>query len=320
MSNEKLKYANLKVGSTVLVGIVIFLTFVFLVGTEINIFNKTLRFKIFLSSVEGFSSGSMVALGGLKIGSVDEINFSQKDGVNGVDVAFTINAKYSDQITESSIATIKNKGLLGDKYIDISIGQKGEKPMPDGTYLPLSESISLEKFTHKIEPMMDNLDAVLKNLNTISANLTTNKSAVGVLLNDEKVGGELKSVIADLNSFTKAVSNQKGSLGKLAYDNSLYNNLNNISENLNSLTASLNNGEGTLGKLINEDGLYNEFHSISVRLDKLLSKTESDTTMIGGLLNDGEFYKQFNSLIQDLDKLIIDLKEHPDKYVQFSVF
>ena len=86
MGNEKLKYANLKVGLTVFVGIVIFLTFIFLVGTEINIFNKTLRLKIFLSSVEGFSTGSMVALGGLKIGSVDEIKFAQKDGINGVDV------------------------------------------------------------------------------------------------------------------------------------------------------------------------------------------------------------------------------------------
>jgi len=233
MGNDKLKYANLKVGLTVFIGVVIFLTFIFLVGTEINIFNKTLRLKIFLSSVEGFSSGSMVTLGGLKIGSVDDIHFSQKDGVNGVDVAFTINAKYSPQITESSIASIKNKGLLGDKYIDISIGQKGETPVNDGSYLPLSESISLESFTHKLEPMMENLDAVLKNLNTISTNMTTDKSAIGVLLNDEKVGGELKSVVADLNSFTKAVTNQKGSLGKLAYDDKLYKNINSISENLN---------------------------------------------------------------------------------------
>lgn len=52
MGNEKLKYANLKVGMTVFVGIVIFLTFIFLVGTEINVFNKTIRLKIFLSSVE----------------------------------------------------------------------------------------------------------------------------------------------------------------------------------------------------------------------------------------------------------------------------
>lgn len=320
MGNDKLKYANLKVGLTVFTGIAIFLTFIFLVGTEINIFNKTLRLKIFLGSVEGFSTGSMVTLGGLKIGSVDDIHFSQKDGVNGVDVAFTINAKYSPHITESSLATIKNKGLLGDKYIDISIGQDGEMPVADGSYLPLSESISLEKFTHKLEPMMDNLDTVLKNLNTISTNLTTDKSAIGVLLNDQKVGGELKSVIADLSSFTKAVSNQKGSLGKLAYDNSLYNNLNSITNNLDSITISLNQGKGTLGKLINEDGLYSEFHSISKRLDKLISKTENDSTMIGGLLNDGKFYKQFNALVKDLDKLLIDLKEHPDKYVQFSIF
>ena len=320
MVNDKLKFANLKVGLTVFAGITIFLTFVFLVGTEINIFNKTLRFKIFLSSVEGFSSGSMVTLGGLKIGSVDEINFSQNNGINGVDVAFTINAKYSPQITTSSIASIKTKGLLGDKYIDISIGQEGEEPIADASYLPLSESITLEKFTHKIEPMMENFDSVLKNLNTITEGLTQNKSSIGVLLNDEKVGTELKSVIADLSSFTKSVSQQKGSLGKLAYDNSLYNNLNSITSNLSSITASLNKGEGTLGKLINEDELYNDFRSISNRLDKLLSKTESDSTIIGGLLNDSKFYEQFNSLVKDLDSLLIDLKNNPDKYVQFSVF
>ena len=117
-----------------------------------------------------------------------------------------------------------------------------------------------------------------------------------------------------------AVANQKGTLGKLAFDDSLYENLKTLSDNLNDVTSSINNGDGTLGKLINEDGLYNEFHSISERLNTLLTKTESDSTFAGGLLNDGKFYRDFNSLINDLDKLIIDLKENPDRYVQFSIF
>ena len=243
MGNEKLKFANLKVGITVLIGIAIFFFFIIIVGTEINYFSRTLTYKIFLKNVEGFSSGSMVTLGGLKIGSVDDIEFATRDGVNGIDVTFTINAKYERQITESSIATIKTKGLLGDKYIDLSIGQEDETPISDGAYVPLDEPITLETFTKKLEPAVDDLAKVLNNLNTITANLTSENSAVGVLLNNEQIANEIKTVVSDLRSFTKAVANQKGTLGKLAYDDSLYENLNKLSGNLNDFTTSINMGQ-----------------------------------------------------------------------------
>ena len=320
MSNDKLKFANLKVGLTVFIGIAIFLFFIVLVGSEINYFSETLKMRIFVQNVEGFSTGSMVTLGGLKIGSVDEIEFAKRDGQNGINVGFTINSKYSPKITKTSIASVKNKGLLGDKYIDISIGQPGEDLVKDGEYLPLASTITLETFTNKLEPMMDNFAVVLENLNTITTSLSDNKSAFGILLNDEHVGTELKSVINKLNLFATNVSRKNGTLGKLATDSQLYDNLNAVTSNFNDISTSIKNGEGTLGKLINEDTLYNEISSISKRLDTMISKTESDSTFVGGLFNDEKFYKDFNSLIKDLDKLIIDLKENPDRYVQFSVF
>lgn len=320
MANQKLKFANLKVGITVLIGIIIFFVFVTLIGTEINYFSKTKTYKIFISNVEGFSVGSMVALGGLKIGSVEDIGFAKKDGVNGVDVSFTVNEKYQNQITINSVASIKNKGLLGDKYIDISIGQVGETPLESNSYLPLAQQITLESFTNKLAPMMDNLSGILENLNTITSSLSNKESAMGILLNDKEAGTELKLVIRKLNQFATTISDKNGTLGKLANDATLYNNLSSLTNNLSEMTKSLNDGEGTLGKLLNDDKLYDQFNGISKRLDNLLAKTESDSTMIGGMLNDGEMYKQFNSLIIDLDKLLIDLKENPDRYVQFSVF
>ena len=56
--------------------------------------------------------------------------------------------------------------------------------------------------------------------------------------------------------------------------------------NVNTILNKIDKGEGTLGQLINNDSLYNKLTNAS----------------------------------KDLDLLIIDIKQHPDRYLNFSIF
>jgi len=320
MSKNLLKLSNLKVGLTVFIGLGILFVFLFIVGSENNLLTSKYELKIFVPNVQGLNGGAMVSLGGIKIGSVKDREFGQKDGVNGVDVTLDILTQYSSQITKESTAQVKTVGLLGDQFVDITIGQKGEEPLKEGDYITLKPTLTFDSFADKITPVVDDFSGVMKNLKVISDSIAHGRGMVGRMINSASSGKNLEELIQNINSVTAAINQKKGSLGKLAYDSSLYNNLNELTGNINSITDSVKAGKGTLGKLLVNDSLYNNINLLTERLNKLLSKTDSDSTMIGGLFNDSKFYKQFNSVLKDLNILIKDLREHPENYVQFSVF
>ncbi len=321
MNNKKLTVRNLKVGITVFLGLVVLFIFLFMVGSENNAFTSTYRLNIFLSNIQGLNKGSLVSLGGMKVGSVESFEFSRRNNVNGVIAGIKIPEKYKPIITVKSYAMLKTIGLLGDMTVDISMGQKGQKPLEDNDFLRVKPTLSFESFADKMNPLLDDIASTMKNLNAITEKITNGEGSLGRLLNNTTALNNLESVLGNLASITDAIVNKKGSIGKLAYDETLYDNLSSLSYNLSGITDSLKDGKGTLGKLLSSDILYNKVNSLSDRFDNLLSKTEnSDSTMVGGLFNDSKMYRQFNSLIFDLNALIKDLKEHPENYVQFSVF
>ncbi|PJA98971.1 MAG: hypothetical protein CO128_04990 [Ignavibacteriales bacterium CG_4_9_14_3_um_filter_30_11] len=321
MNNKKLTMRNLKVGITVFLGLIIIFMFLFMVGSENNAFTSTYRLNIFLPNLQGLNKGSLVSLGGMKVGSVESLEFSRRDSVNGVTVGLNIPEKYKSMITINSYAMMKTIGLLGDMTVDISMGQIGEKQLDDNDFLIVKPTLSFETFADKMNPLLDDVEITMQNIKTITSKIASGDGSLGKFLNNTTAINNLEKVLSNLNSITDAIVNKKGVIGKLAYDPTLYNNIATLSKNLGEISDSLKNGSGSLGKLLSSDKLYNKISSISERLDNLLFKTEnSDSTMIGGLFNDSKMYKQFNSLIIDLNALIKDLNEHPENYIQFSVF
>jgi phospholipid/cholesterol/gamma-HCH transport system substrate-binding protein len=320
MAKNVLKLSNLKVGLTVFLGLVALFIFLFIVGSENNFLSSKYELKIFIPNVMGLNDGSLVSLGGIKVGSVKSRVFATKDGVNGVDVTLDILTSYKNNITVNSVAQVKTIGLLGDQFVDISIGQKGERPLKEGEYITVKPTLTFDKLADKVEPMMDDFGGIMKNMRSITDSIAHGEGPVGRLINDSKTGKTLDNVLSNINSIASAISQKKGTLGKLAYDSTLYDNLSQLTGNINSISDSVKAGKGSLGKLFVSDTLYNNINSLTVKLNHLLSKMDSDTTLAGGIFNDSKFYKQFNSVIKDLNLLLIDLREHPENYVHFSVF
>ena len=75
-----------------------------------------------------------------------------------------------------------------------------------------------------------------------------------------------------------------------------------------------------MGKLIMEDELYRNLTAFTARADTLMSRASNDSSSVSRFVNDGRFYTQFTTLMKDLNLFLVDLKEHPERYVHFSVF
>lgn len=91
----------------------------------------------------GIKSGSIVEIAGVEVGKVKGIRLNDYQAL----VELTI---YKDvKIQEDAIASIKTKGLIGEKYVQIAPGGS-EKIIPDGGKIRETESaVDLEELISK---------------------------------------------------------------------------------------------------------------------------------------------------------------------------
>jgi phospholipid/cholesterol/gamma-HCH transport system substrate-binding protein len=320
MTSNNISWANLKVGIVVLLGIILFIFFVSVVGTDANLFTPTYHLKLYMRNVQGLVNGAMVSLGGLKIGYVKEMKFVTRDSVNGVDVDMELQAKYNSSITTSTVAQIKTIGLLGDKYIDLSIGTQGETPLAEYAFIPLTESFDLEAAGPKFKVALDDFTALMGSMRNIAAHIEKGEGSVGKIIAKPDMADEMEHFLHSLNGTMGAMERKQGTLGSLIYDPALSKNFSELAENLKTVTGQIKQGKGTAGKLIMDETLYNNLTSFTLRADSLLAKANADSSNVSKLVSDPNFYKSINAVIHDLNALLVDMKAHPERYIHFSVF
>lgn len=320
MTNKDTSKYNLKVGYTIFVGLVIFFLFIIMVGTEGYYFSKTYNLNLLVKSTEGLIEGGKVSLGGLKIGQIDKIEFTVVNNQNRVKIKLALLKKYFSQITVNSFAKIETSGLLGDKMINISLGNPNETPLKEGDFLPVKESFSFDNFSDKIEPLIDNIDKFTSNLKIITDSIKSGKGSITSLMLGSDIPEKLNNSLKNLNSFTANLNNRNSTLGRLVNEDNLYNDISEISMDLKEILNGIKSGKGSLGKLISNDSLYTNINQLSYKLNKTSDSLKNDSTFVGGMLNNKEGYKKLISLIDEINKLIIDIKDNPDKYVNLSIF
>lgn len=320
MNKNLSKFTNLKVGMTILVGLIAFFVFIFIISSESTMFSETYNLKVKTENAQGIKSGAMVTLAGLKIGKVESIEFIHPNGKNLVEINLLLRADYRSQITPKSFAYIKTVGLLGDKFIDISLGNDAANALQNGATLPLKKQIGIDNLSEEASPILKNLGVVITNLKNITTKLSDGNGTLGKLMTDSKTADDLSDAISNLNKFSKALVNKNGTLGKLAFDDQLIKKVSAISEKLNLLFSSLQNGKGTLGKLLVNDSLYNSLETTTLSLNTVLTNINNDSNYLGGLIKNGKSAQHLDSLVQSLTKLITDFKANPKKYIDVSVF
>jgi phospholipid/cholesterol/gamma-HCH transport system substrate-binding protein len=320
MNDQQLRWSNLKIGIVVLIGLVIFVFIVSIVGTEQNIFASTYELRLFMPNVRGLVNGAMVTLGGLKIGYVTDMKFVTRGDTTGVDITMKVLTKYAPSITVSSVAQIKTIGLLGDRYVDISIGQGGERQLAAGSDLPLLETFDFEAAGPQLDRTLRDFSDLVSNAKQITATINSGEGSVGRLVTKPDLALDLERFVASMNRIAGAVESGKGALGKMVADDALAEDLSAVAGNLRTVTDQLRKGQGSAGKLIMDESLYRSLSSFSARADSLMGKAGADSSNVSRLISDPGFYERVSKLLKDLDLLLVDLKENPDRYVKVSVF
>ncbi len=168
MSKQYFRWSEVTVGVILVIAFAIFLIAMILIGSNVKLFTPTYSLKMFVPNIEGLVDGSMVTLAGRKVGFVKDIRFARQNGMNGVEVELSIDTEFQPQITNRSRATIKTIGLLGDKYVDISLGQKGERVLAEGDYVGLDLTPDIAEVTRKVAGAIDDFAETVRRAKSIT--------------------------------------------------------------------------------------------------------------------------------------------------------
>jgi phospholipid/cholesterol/gamma-HCH transport system substrate-binding protein len=125
-----------------------FLAFIYLSSQmgEFSVFSleKNYQIEAEFDNVSGLKVGATVEIAGVTIGKVSDISL----GIDGLaKVVLLINRDV--EVTADAIASIRTQGLIGDKYIKITMGAEDETLKDGGVIFDTESSIDIEELVSK---------------------------------------------------------------------------------------------------------------------------------------------------------------------------
>src|SRR3990172_10208163 len=109
-----------RIGIFVLLGGAALIVGVFLVGKEEGLFRQSFRASAYFNTIEGLRTGASVRMAGVDIGIVDRIAISPANNKVRIDLKLRTTAR--NFLKKDSYATIEQEGLVGSKYVSLSVG------------------------------------------------------------------------------------------------------------------------------------------------------------------------------------------------------
>ena len=111
---------ELKVGLFVTIGVALVALAILVLGSTESLLVRKNHYYSHLPTAEGVISGAKVVIGGIPVGTVENIKF---DGDRrDVDIYFSVNRDSAKWIRADSSMEVLTQGVLGDKFVSLNAG------------------------------------------------------------------------------------------------------------------------------------------------------------------------------------------------------
>lgn len=272
-----------RVGIFVTIGLVMVMFIIFMIGGEHQFFQRQYTLYSNFDDIAGLRVGAPVQLAGFKVGFVDGIRLAKDKTAKFITVKMKVQRKFQDRIREDSEASIETQGLLGDKYIYITMGS-GDKPaLKQNAFVTAKKTLSLFAMADKAGSIIDNIDAAAKSFREVmdtfkgpsgESDVKSIVSSIRKMTDQAEKGKGLmhalffdpegEKVVANLSRAMKAV----GDVATQAEGEGIVTNMRHVTADMRELMGSIRRGEGTLGKLITDPALYNDLRALVGRANR----------------------------------------------------
>ena len=264
-----------------------------------TLFSGDNKYYVKFKDVSGLSVASPIYANGYRVGVVEDVLFNYQ---NTGEIIATIGLDSEMSVPQGSRAEISTD-LMGNVKVLLVLGNVADGMVAPGDTITGCQQVGAmgkaADMIPAVQQMLPKLDSILASVNTLLADPAIANS----LHNVDQITADLTRTSHDLSLLTAQLNQHMPQMlhntdGVLANTNQITKDINDMDlaatmasvnttlKNVEQMTAALNSREGTLGLLMRDPSLY----------------------------------YNLNSTMQHADSLMIDLKQHPKRYVHFSVF
>ena len=289
---------EIRIALVVILGIVVlYFGMNFLKG--LSLFSNDDVYYVKFKNISGLSSSSPIFAGGYRVGSVADIEYDYS-GNSDVVVGFMVDKEMriprgtTAEIVSDFMGNVKMNLILADNMQGyVNVGDTIIGSTDAGLMGKVGEMIPT------IEKMLPKLDSILANVNTLLSDPNIKKSMGNV----QQITNELTTSTRELNALMAGLN--KNVPGLMNKANGVLDNTTALTENLAGVDV-----EGTMSKV----------SQTLANVQTLTDNLNNNKGTLGLLMNDASLYDKLTTTVQSADTLLNNLREHPKRYVHFSIF
>jgi len=321
---KQLMWAKLKVGIVITLALLTLFITVFFAGNIQDIFSPKVQIKAQIKDARGLRRGSPVWISGIEIGSVKSIDLNPEYGTL---VTMSVNRGAMKFIKKDSQASVLTMGLLGDKYIEVSVGSLQAELIKPGDMIKGAAQLEIQDIVNASSESIQKVTEFMDKFGNFIEKIEKGEGTIAKFLKDPSIYDNLRETTKTLSGIVKDFKESEGTMKLLMKDPSLYNKLLNTTSSLEEFSSKLNRGQGTLRRLAEDPQLYENLNTASKQLSLILEKIDAGEGVAGSLVKDKELDREMKDTLVELKtsvtefkELIRDIREHPKKYLKFSIF
>jgi phospholipid/cholesterol/gamma-HCH transport system substrate-binding protein len=269
-------------------------------GQGTGLLQPRYRLVTYFEDVQGLVAGAPVRLAGRDVGQVEFVTFGTLgDERPPVRVVLQLDRAVRDRVRSDSVASIGTIGLLGDKYVSISMGTDAGRVLQDEQELASVSPIDLSMAVVRGTEAIDNVATLAENLNRVVGSF---HEAMG----GERLADAAGSAVKAAEGFADVVHEVRegrGLLHSLIYDSYEGGEVESVSRSLarlEAILAEIQEGEGLFHQLVytpvDEQQMLIELEQASARLASALEKVDRGDGTLGLLVNDPTLYYDLKAL------------------------
>ncbi|MBI4446935.1 MAG: hypothetical protein HY645_13650 [Acidobacteria bacterium] len=245
-------------------------------------------------------------------------------------VYMEVKDEYRGWIKRDSNISLGSIGLLGDRYIDLSLGRSNLPPITikeefdtffgkqsrDVVVITGTRQADFQELITGADDVIANFEVLTRKLQNIMDRFEQGEGSVGKFftdpsfynnLNDAVIGA--RSSIDQASSLIQSIAQGEGTVPKLIQERELYDKLNDAMGGLATVIAAIEKGEGALGKFVTDPSLYQKSNEVMANLGGITQRIHAGQGTLGKLSTDEKLYQDMTRSLDQLARFMADIDQ-----------